>query len=359
MANNIGWGQGALNNDIGWGQGAINNNIFWGSIYDDSYSGETDIIGNPITNIITDFKARVSADNGLFEAESCLITTITNLNNIEYIEPLILNELSVSSNASFSLRKLNNNYTGFAISVRRSSDNTEMNIGFVDNELDTTALLTFCGASSGFVTTWYGQSGNGINAVQATAANQPRIVLNGVLDIRNNKPTLVSTNSTTFLQGTLNINGLTGLTLNAVGINPNTGTAVDNRPSFFAWSEQGSWGKTFLTSNQTQIAWRFGSGQVGNNRNVSVAINPNLATFNLIKNSTTETPFYNGVALTPFTGALPALANNSSTFKLMSGESGLSVVGLSLSEALVFPSALSLSDRTILQQNQISNYGIS
>jgi hypothetical protein len=31
---------------------------------------------------IENFKVRVSADSGLFEAESCLITTITNLNNI-------------------------------------------------------------------------------------------------------------------------------------------------------------------------------------------------------------------------------------------------------------------------------------
>ena len=31
---------------------------------------------------IENFKVRVAADSGLFEAESCLITTITNLNNI-------------------------------------------------------------------------------------------------------------------------------------------------------------------------------------------------------------------------------------------------------------------------------------
>jgi hypothetical protein len=31
---------------------------------------------------IENFKVRVLSDNGLFEAESCLITTITNLNNI-------------------------------------------------------------------------------------------------------------------------------------------------------------------------------------------------------------------------------------------------------------------------------------
>ena len=82
MANNIGWGQGAINNVIGWGQGAINNLIGWGSIYSKSYSGETDIIGSPVPLIISNFKVRVLADSGIFEAESCLNTTLTNLNNI-------------------------------------------------------------------------------------------------------------------------------------------------------------------------------------------------------------------------------------------------------------------------------------
>lgn len=45
MANSIGWGQGSINNNIGWGQGEINNNIGWGEIYEDSWSGETNIIG--------------------------------------------------------------------------------------------------------------------------------------------------------------------------------------------------------------------------------------------------------------------------------------------------------------------------
>ena len=43
MANTINWGQGANNNDIGWGKGAINNTIDWGFIYEDSYSGETNL----------------------------------------------------------------------------------------------------------------------------------------------------------------------------------------------------------------------------------------------------------------------------------------------------------------------------
>lgn len=58
MANNIGWGQGVINNIIGWGQGAINNVISWGSIYADSYSGETNILGDGI-----DIDARITENN--------------------------------------------------------------------------------------------------------------------------------------------------------------------------------------------------------------------------------------------------------------------------------------------------------
>ena len=45
--------------------------------------------------------------------------------------------------AAYSLRKLNTSYSGSAIRVRRSSDNTEQDIGFVNGVLDTTALLDF------------------------------------------------------------------------------------------------------------------------------------------------------------------------------------------------------------------------
>ena len=93
--------------------------------------------------------------------------------------------------AAYSLRKLRNAYSGFAIRVRRSSDNTEQNIGFTaTGGLDTTTLLSFVGAGNGFVTTWYDQSGNGKNAVQINATNQPWAVYNGVLQTYNGKPTI-------------------------------------------------------------------------------------------------------------------------------------------------------------------------
>jgi hypothetical protein len=90
---------------------------------------------------------------------------------------------------AFSLRLLNTDYTGDAVVVRRASDNTTQSIGFVDGELDTDALNTFCSGTDGFVTTWYDQSGNGNNATQTTASQQPKIFdgINGIVT-ENGKP---------------------------------------------------------------------------------------------------------------------------------------------------------------------------
>jgi hypothetical protein len=90
----------------------------------------------------------------------------------------------------YSLRKINTSYSGSAIRVRRSSDNTEQDIGFLNGALDTTTLTSFVGGGSGFVTTWYDQTGNNLNLIQATGTNQPRIVNSGSIEIINNKPAI-------------------------------------------------------------------------------------------------------------------------------------------------------------------------
>jgi hypothetical protein len=94
--------------------------------------------------------------------------------------------------AAYSLRKLRAAYTGSAIRVRRT-DLAESDIGFTAlGNLDTTALLSFTGTgalNNGFITTWYDQSGNGRNATQTTALNQPQIVTAGSVTLENTKPT--------------------------------------------------------------------------------------------------------------------------------------------------------------------------
>jgi hypothetical protein len=103
-------------------------------------------------------------------------------------------DLYPNAAAAYSVRKLRTAYTGSAIRVRRSSDNTEQDIGFSSGNLDTTALTSFCSGTNGFVTTWYDQSGNANNAVQTTAANQPQIVSSGSVITLNSKPSIESNN---------------------------------------------------------------------------------------------------------------------------------------------------------------------
>lgn len=95
-----------------------------------------------------------------------------------------------NAGAAFSLRKLRSAYAGSAIRVRRSSDNTELDIGFVNNILDTTTLTTFVGAGNGFVSIWYDQSGNGRNMSATTTALQPSIITSGSIITSNNKPAI-------------------------------------------------------------------------------------------------------------------------------------------------------------------------
>jgi hypothetical protein len=93
--------------------------------------------------------------------------------------------------ASFAVRRLRAAHTGALIRVRRSSDSTQQDIAStIAGDLDTTSLMNFCGSASCFVTTWYDQSGNGQNAVQAAAASQPRIVNAGTLEVEGGRPAL-------------------------------------------------------------------------------------------------------------------------------------------------------------------------
>ena len=95
--------------------------------------------------------------------------------------------------AAYSLRRVSSSYTGDAIEVRRDWDNESGSFGFDANgDLDTVSLLTFvtgsAGTGSGFVQTWYDQSGNGKHATQTVTGSQPLIVSSGSLITENGKP---------------------------------------------------------------------------------------------------------------------------------------------------------------------------
>lgn len=89
--------------------------------------------------------------------------------------------------SAFSLRKLNNSYVGPCIRVRRSSDNAEQDVNFLNGVIDTASLTSFVGANDGFVVTWYDQMSNH-NLGQANIANQPKIVIAGIIITSNGLP---------------------------------------------------------------------------------------------------------------------------------------------------------------------------
>lgn len=110
----------------------------------------------------------------------------------------LLDEMS-SAGFAYSLRKLRSGYTGAAIQVKRSSDNTTQDIGFDSNgDLDISALSSFVGVGTGYVSTWYDQSGNGRNILNTGAdSTKPRIVISGTTQTSgpNGKPAINFTSS--------------------------------------------------------------------------------------------------------------------------------------------------------------------
>ena len=98
--------------------------------------------------------------------------------------------------AAYSVRRLNGLYTGSAIEVERSSDNTTQDIGFDSNgDLDESALSAFCSGTVCKVRTWYDQAtaggtGSGNDAVQTTHANQPTIYTGGAIVKENGRVAL-------------------------------------------------------------------------------------------------------------------------------------------------------------------------
>jgi hypothetical protein len=109
---------------------------------------------------------------------------------------------------AYSVRKLDKDYTGSCMRIRRSSDEATQDIGFDSNgDLDTAAIASFVGDAYGYVTAWYDQSGNGNNATQSTANNQPMIYdrVAAAVFTENGKPIIKNTPVTSQQRNALDI----------------------------------------------------------------------------------------------------------------------------------------------------------
>jgi len=169
----------------------------------------------------------------------------------------ILNQFPGAS-LGLSLDKLDKNYTGSAIKVRRSSDNAELDIGFVNNVLDTASLLTFVGSGDAFVTIIYDQVGSN-NMTQTTSSLQGQIVSSGSVILKGEKPCIIRS---------ANDNG--GY-LSAYA--PNDGVAV--KGMFYVGDNEGKTATIFGSKSQNANT-DFGFIADDNSSNSSFDSNPNI-----------------------------------------------------------------------------------
>lgn len=127
------------------------------------------------------------------------------------LQRLVLDQLGVTPSFAFSTRKLREGYTGFALRIRRSTDNAQADVAFDNNNVvsgnstvtvavaggglavgNTLTLASFRSGSTLFVTIWYDQGTNGYNGIQNTTSRQPVFSL-GVAGLTNQYASLVFT----------------------------------------------------------------------------------------------------------------------------------------------------------------------
>ena len=107
-----------------------------------------------------------------------LSTSYLSILNTPLSSGAALDEFGQDALFGYSLRKVRDD-ADKCIRVRRSSDNTEQDIGFSGEELDSSALQTFAEGADCYVKVWYNQLGGTTHFAAVTNTQQPPIVLNG------------------------------------------------------------------------------------------------------------------------------------------------------------------------------------
>jgi hypothetical protein len=245
--------------------------------------------------------------------------------------------------AAYSLRKLRTAYSGSAIRVRRASDNTEQNIGFVNNELDTASLTSFCSGTNGFVTTWYDQSGNGRNATQTTAANQPQIVTSGSVLTQGGKPTINHTRTQT--------------------LNISTNLNLGKTYSIYGVVKFDVQGNEIIGSNSPTFSYGIYADATNNYHGANGAtassngiFGLNFALLSVYRNNSTSVSQYKNSTIL---GSSFTLSNNNDFyFRSLSGEQNIQYNLLGkLSEAIIYTTN-EFSNQSALEGNIKTYYGL-
>jgi hypothetical protein len=244
---------------------------------------------------------------------------------------------------AYSTRKLSSAYSGFALRVRRSSDNTTQDIGFTPGgDLDTASLKTFVGGGDGYVTTWYDQSGNSKNLTQATNAQQPMLVASGVINREQRMP---------FIR----FWGVVATSFNS--LNLSTGMSVTGHVSAVLRFVAGGYG--FILSHTGAFRWHSTPGnKMIDATYASTSVRNGAGWYNGTATPPTSMSWPSTLSLIELAPQTPSsltewdnIGNDRSCCHFLSGGGGYS-------ELITFSTALPATDRQNMETNQINYFSI-
>lgn len=251
--------------------------------------------------------------------------------------------------AAYSLRKLRSAYSGSAVRVRRSSDSTEQDIGFAsDGEFDSSAFSSFVGGGTGYVKTWYDQSGSSRDATQATTGSQPQIALSAL-----NAKAGIRTGSAGYLTATITVSASNWTLLCAL-----IGPAV------------GGGGRYLMDITSGRIIFAARSGSSGSNPSVGFYTSSN--SWNDIAAGTTVSQILSwklqsgGSSARIYRDGAPlgsAVSYTQSAFGgatgIFAGPSGGAYIDTDVSELILLSAAIPAADHNTIGSNMATRYGLS
>jgi hypothetical protein len=215
-------------------------------------------------------------------------------------------------------------------------------------ELDAEALLSFVGAGNGFDVTGNDQSGSGRNAVQTTPALQPQIVSNGAIQTQNGRPTVVQTATD---QALPIIGSFTGLT-SATGIFVFRQLTGNGGAHDFRFQAGGVNNHSPLGDGNAYDSFFSASRQAFNNYGPASTPSTNTLTIHTVRQT--------GTALQLFKNGVQIDGDKTVNFQAPDVRSLFGPAGtVALSEAIIFGTALSTTDRQLIERNVGAYYGIT
>jgi hypothetical protein len=290
------------------------------------------------------------------EDKGAFVITISEFQEVSFVGAV--DDLSTAPSGAWSVyRRLVADYTGPLIRVRRTSDNTELNVGYDDdNILDTAALLAFVGAGDAYIKTIYDQSGNSYDLTETRSANQPFIVQTGALFTGiNSKPGISADGTDDMMQSTTDADTIVPVGANTMfaiarptlGSDKTLDTIYEGR-AIAGGNPDGVWAFAMVDQQggtDQALFYSYDGTQTG--AGVDAPELPYTAVFAMVKTASAVKGYINGGAgASAPRGTRPTAAGNK--FTLFKHWSSSQHWGGQFMEIITFASEPSLADKNAL-----------